>query len=106
MALYPWRIDNRTLFEAVIPVILAAANVALMTLYLSRISSSFLAHGALCGALWVAESFACDFIAFSIGPMQLTFAEYVQDIGITYLMIPVVTVGLAWQREARNNDPA
>ena len=104
MALYPWRVDNRPLFESVIPVVMAAVNITLMTLYLSRISSGFLAHGALCGALWVAENFICDFFAFSIGPMQLSFAEYVQDIGVTYLMIPVVTVGLAWQRELRHND--
>jgi hypothetical protein len=83
----------------------AATNVTVMTLYLARISSAFLAHGALCGVLWVAENFVFDFIAFSIGPMQLGFAEYVQDIGVTYLMIPVITVGLAWQREAGRTGP-
>jgi hypothetical protein len=104
MALYPWRLDHRTLFEAAIPVVMAAANVTLMTFYLSRVSSAFLAHGAWCGVSWVAENLVCDFFAFSIGPMQLGFAEYVQDIGVTYLMIPVLTVGLAWQREARSRD--
>ena len=28
------------------------------------------------------------------GPMLMTFGEYLSDIGITYLIIPVVTMGI------------
>jgi hypothetical protein len=28
------------------------------------------------------------------GPMQMTIAEYMGDIGLTYLMIPAITVGI------------
>ena len=100
MALYPWRVDNRPLFEAVIPVVMVACTVVLMTGYLARISSDFVVHGLLTGVVWLVENLLFDWIAFSVGPMQLTFAAYVQDIGLTYLMLPVITLGLAWQRQA------
>jgi hypothetical protein len=45
---------------------------------------------------------------FSQGPMRMTLPNYLADIGLTYLMIPVITLGLGLQAEAtrRRSDRA
>lgn len=98
MAMYPWRIHQRALFEALISVVLAAATTALMTVYLRGVKASFVKHGILCGLVWIAVNLALDTAAFLFGPMKMSLGAYLQDIGATYLMIPVITVGLAHQR--------
>lgn len=98
MAMYPLRMTNRALFESAFAVVLAGTVVATTTALLARVSSNFVSYGMRCGAVWVLQCQLLDAIAYSVGPMQLTLLDYVYDIGVTYLMIPLVTLGLAWQR--------
>jgi hypothetical protein len=45
---------------------------------------------------WFIISIAIDLVLFlPPSPMQMSFMNYMEDIGITYLMIPVITIGLA-----------
>ena len=48
----------------------------------------------LLGLLWFAVSFGIDLIMFSFGPIKMPFWDYVSDIGVTYFIIPVVTIGI------------
>jgi hypothetical protein len=36
-----------------------------------------------------------DLPLFSYGPMKKPFADYMTDIGLTYLIIPIITVGIS-----------
>ncbi len=38
---------------------------------------------------------------FSRGPMAMPFVEYMEDIGLTYLIYPVVTIGMGYALEKR-----
>jgi hypothetical protein len=53
----------------------------------------------LIGAVWAVLSILFDLPLFMAGPMHMHIADYVQDIGVTYLMIPIITVALGYQRE-------
>lgn len=97
MVLYPLRMTRRPLFESVLSIVLAATVVGVMTAYMARKTSVSLERGIICGLVWLGESLVLDWIAFSIGPMQIGLVDYIEDIGLTYLMIPLLTVGLAWQ---------
>ena len=50
-------------------------------------------------------SIGIDLLMFSWGPMRMGIAQYVMDIGLTYLIYPAITVGLGYlverTREAR-----
>jgi hypothetical protein len=83
------------LFESLIAVALATSTVLLGCIYLRRSSSGYLAQGVHVGVLWMAANWALDALMFSGGPMKMSVEEYVTDIGLTYLMIPAITVGLA-----------
>lgn len=103
MAMYPLRVTHQMLFESLIAVVLAATVVGVATAYLARISAVSGKHATLVGLAWVLQSLLLDWLAFSIGPMRMALTDYVADIGVSYLMIPIVTLGLAWQRRSASN---
>ena len=89
------RDDSRPLFESIMAVTVCATTVALAVSYLGRISKAFLRAGVLVGVLWLAISILLDAPLMLLGgPMQMTFGAYMADIGVTYFMIPTITVGM------------
>ena len=93
--IFPLRESSRPLFESIMPVAIATAAVGLAVAYLRPVKRGFLREGVLLGLLWLVISLVIDapLMLFG-GPMQMTLAEYVADIGVTYLIIPVITVGI------------
>jgi uncharacterized membrane protein YpjA len=95
VAMFPLRESRRMLFESLIAVALAASTVLLGCIYLRRSSGDYVAQGVRIGLVWMVANWALDGLMFSGGPMKMTLEEYVADIGVIYLMIPAITVGLA-----------
>jgi hypothetical protein len=54
------------------------------------------------GGLWLLISMVFDLFMFSWGPMAMSFADYMKDIGLTYLIYPIVTIGIGYLLEKRN----
>jgi hypothetical protein len=67
--IFPLRESSRALFESIMPVAVAGATVVLGVVYMARVSQGVVRDG-----------------------------EYLADIGVTYLMIPVITTGLGLVR--------
>jgi hypothetical protein len=80
------------------PVVIAATVVLLALFYFRTVTRGCFREGALLGAIWFAMSFVIDLFMFSGGPMRMSFREYVGDVGLTYLMIPLITTGLGAAR--------
>lgn len=91
--LFPVRLAERPLFESIMPVALTAGTVTGAVLYFRRVQRSFLREGVLLGVIWLVLQILPDALMFSRGPMQMSLADYVKDIGVAYLIIPCVTVG-------------
>ncbi len=96
--IFPLRENERPLFESIMPVIVAIAVVIFCSLYLSKVDLNFLKEGILLGILWFVINIVIDLLLFSWGPMKMSFVDYMKDIGVTYLMIPVITSGMGWLR--------
>jgi hypothetical protein len=92
---FPFRESWRPLFESIMAVTLCAVTVWLGLAYLKKIPSPDARDGLLVGLLWWAISVAIDLPLFSAGPMKATIVDYLADIGLTYVAIPVITTGLA-----------
>lgn len=92
--IFPLRESSRPLFESIMPVVVTAATVAFATLYFKRVRTGFVREGVLLGCLWFLISFVIDLPLMLTGPIGMSFTEYVADIGLTYLIIPAVTVGI------------
>jgi hypothetical protein len=105
-AIYPIHETWRALFESIMPVVIALTVVALGLAYFRRVTGRCMREGILLGVMWFAMCFVIDMFMFSAGPMKMSFAAYVGDVGLTYLMIPAITIGLgsAHKHGALNRD--
>ena len=90
---FPLRASNRALFESIMPVAVTASVVLFSYLYSKGVTKGAVKEGMLLGLIWLAISVVIDLLMFMRGPMKMTVGEYVADVGLTYLIIPTVTVG-------------
>jgi hypothetical protein len=85
------------------PVSIAIAVTAFGVRYLRAVQVRIVREGIMVGLLWLAISVIIDAPLMLLGgPMQMTVAQYAADIGVTYLMIPAITIGIAAARATRN----
>ena len=94
--IFPIRESNRALFESIMPIMITASVVFFAYHYFKKLDANFVKEGLLLGFIWSAISFVIDLAMFMQGPMKMPFTDYVMDIGLTYLIIPVITVGFGY----------
>jgi hypothetical protein len=92
---FPFRESWRALFESVMAVSVTVTAVWFGLVYLRRLPVVAVQDGVLVGVLWWLMCVAIDLPLFSAGPMTMTLGDYMADIGLTYVSIPAVTIGLA-----------
>ncbi len=98
-AIFQIRETSRPLFESIMPVVLAASTVVFAIRYFKSVSTRFAREGLLLGLVWMATNIIIDLpLMLSPSPMQMSLSEYVADIGLTYLLIPVITTGIGLVR--------
>lgn len=95
MALFPIRQGNRPLFESIMPLVEAICTIFFLRLYLRHGKAPGMGESLLLGVLWMGISLLFDWPMFAAGPMKMTPAAYLSDIGAAYLLFPVLTVGAA-----------
>ena len=95
LAASPLKESRQPLFESIMPVTLALTVVPLAVLYFRRVRTARLGEGIRLGLLWLAISVAIDLPLMLSPPVNYTLAEYAADVGLTYLMMPVLTAGIA-----------
>lgn len=108
-AIYPLKGESQLLFDSLMPVAIAALTMFFLYLYFKGVPSGFFTGGLIAGIAWLVMNLLLDQLLFSWGPMQMSFIDYMYDIGFTYLMIPFITGGaglmldrlLAQRKEAR-----
>ena len=91
---FPFRDSWRALFESVMAVTVSVAAVWFGLVYLRALPAATTKDGVLVGVLWWVMCVLIDLPLVSAGPMKMSMVEYMADIGLTYVTIPVVTAGL------------
>jgi hypothetical protein len=94
--IFPLRASERPLFESIMPVVVTLATVLFAVLYFKKVETAFLKEGVLLGFVFLVVSVAIDLVMFSRGPMAMPLMDYVKDIGITYLLVPIITIGFGY----------
>jgi len=97
--IFPLHQTERPLFESIMPVVIVACAVFFSVLYFRRVTSGFQREGARLGTAWLAISLFIDLLLFMEGPMKMPLADYLKDIGLTYLIIPMITIGFGYLLE-------
>jgi hypothetical protein len=70
-------------------------------LLFKNLEEDYLKTGVQVGFIWLIENILIDLPLFSYGPMAMTWNNYFQDIGFTYFIIPIVTIGSGWLLETK-----
>ncbi|MBI1763459.1 MAG: hypothetical protein HYR56_18695 [Acidobacteria bacterium] len=92
--IFKLRESNRAFFETIMAVTVASSTTWLAVLYFKQIKLRFIAEGLTIGIVWFVINLGIDLLMFMQGPMKMPLAQYMMDIGLTYLMIPAITTGL------------
>lgn len=86
----------RPLFESIMAVTVCATTVGFGILYLRDVDESVTKEGVQVGILWFLIPVLIDAPLMLLGgPMKMSVAEYMADIGVTYLCIPLIVWGLS-----------
>jgi hypothetical protein len=96
MVIYPLKDISVPLFDSLIPVALSALTLLFLYLYFKGVPSGYAKAGLVAGIVWIILNIMLDQLLFSWGPMQMTLTDYLYDIGLTYLLIPVITTGAGY----------
>jgi hypothetical protein len=109
VAIHPLKDTSNTapLFESLMAVALSLFTLWFLYLYFKGVSGDFAKAGLVAGIVWLVISILLDQLLFTWGPMQMSFVDYMYDIGLTYLMVPVITtcVGYLMDRVAAGKLP-
>jgi hypothetical protein len=103
VVIFPIHDTNRPLFESIMPVAGVASALFFLILYFRKVSGNYLQEGVRLGILWLAISLVIDLFMFlpSNSPMSMSLADYISDIGVTYLAIPTLTIGVGFLLERK-----
>lgn len=91
---FPLRKSNYFLFESIMTVLVVLSAIIFSVIYFTQKVS--LREGVFLGILWLAINLAIDLVLFlPKSPMQMPFSVYMSQIGVKYLSIPIITIGIA-----------
>ena len=97
---FPLRASMYPLFESIMSVIVAISAVTFSYFYLKGIEINFVRESILIGIVWFIINIVIDLIMFMpSSPMHMAFNDYIMGIGIKYLIIPSVTIGLGYMAQ-------
>ena len=100
---FPFKALDRGLFESVMAVTVAGLAVLFAILYLRAVNAGFLKEGVLIGGVWFLVNIVIDlFLFLPPSPMQMSLGAYMTDIGLTYLIYPIVTIGFGYILEHKS----
>ena len=85
----------RALFESIMPVAVTLAVVLFALRYFRRVDGSFVKEGVLLGFVWMLISVLIDLPLMLSPPMNMSLVDYAADVGLTYFIMPIVTVGMS-----------
>ena len=93
--IYPLKVAGSPLFESIMPLVISLTVVVLAFFYLKNLDGDYVKEGVIMGVFWFTISIIIDLVLFlSPSALQMSFTDYLMDIGITYLMIPFITIGM------------
>lgn len=95
--IFPIHESNRPLFESIMPIALSLLTSFFSYKYLSIVKENFVKEAIYLGIVFILINWIIDVpLMLSPSPMQMTFSDYFQDIGITYFMILPITTAMGY----------
>ena len=96
VCIFPLKAEHRPLFETLVGVCLAISAVLFTVIYFRKVQTGYMREGVFLGLAFLLCNIVFDLCLFMEGPMKMSFTDYMMDIGLAYLSMPVVTLGFAY----------
>lgn len=95
--------DYRPLFESIMAVAVTLSVVIFSVLYFKTVDKDYVKEGVMIGITWLIINLIIDLIIMVLleSQMQMSIGDYMMDIGLTYVIIPVITIGFGMILEKR-----
>jgi hypothetical protein len=79
------------------PVVLTLVVLIFTIFYFIKLDKDFISEGILIGIVWLVISILIDLVMFlPETEWHMTFPEYMMDIGLTYLIILLIPLGVGY----------
>jgi hypothetical protein len=95
IGIFPLKKTDPALFQSLLGV-LSIIVLVLFSVYYFRKTQGNLREGIFLGAVFLLVSWLFDFFFFIWGPIKMPLMSYVKEIGIGYLVYPVITIGFGY----------
>jgi len=102
-AAFPLRQAMPPLFESIMAVTVTLCVTVLAVRHFRRLNERFVMEGVNAGITWVVMSIALDIPIF-LGPIGMSAGQYFADVALTYLIYPVVTIGMGLCLKSRTSQ--
>ena len=91
------------LFKTVMLLIGGITGILAIVIYFKKVQSGFLTQGIIIGVVWFAINFILDVLVL-LPISKMGFGDYVIQIGLRYLMIPIMSimVGILLEKKINN----
>lgn len=102
MVIFPVVPPVSALFDTIMVVTLAGTTAIASVIHVSRLKEASLDDGLRAGSIWMLVSLLCDAPFFILGPemTRMDPVDYMADVGLSYIMIPLIAGAVAAVRRA------
>lgn len=96
-----FRVKNLLLFESIFALVVTISTLFFSVLYFKNIYRKAMNESVKVGVIWFFITIALDLLLYIKGPLAMDFKDYLEDFGLTYLIIPAITIGIGYLIEKR-----
>ncbi len=91
--IYPLHDTNFLLFKTIMVVSSCLVGMIMLALYFKKVENNFVSEGIAIGIIWLAVNLLLDLIVL-VGLFKTPVGEYFIGIGLRYLNIPIISIGI------------
>lgn len=84
---------DETYFKSIMVVVLSAIIVLLSIYYFKSLKSNYIQQGLIAGLWWLVINLGLDAVIL-LPSLKTNFGDYFMQIGIRYLMMPIIAIGI------------
>jgi hypothetical protein len=96
VCLFSIKKGNERLFEMAMGIVLTSCTVLFTLLYFRKTKEAFFREGICLGVAFAACNILFDLPMFMAGPMKMPLLDYLENIGIAYLSMPIISIGFGY----------
>ena len=91
--------SNRGLYDSIAAVVISLNIVVFSALYLKNVAGNVLRESVYLSLTFAVVIAALDLSLLMLGILKMSFPQFASDIAVSYLMTPIITIGMGYMRK-------